>query len=192
VIRNTAELDRTTNLFGALALVATDAMREATEQAAGHGAAAPAALVALHQFVGGKSVDDLRRAVGLTHSGAVRLIDRLVEDGYVVRQPGADADRRAVSVILTARGRQAARDVLSARADALEPMLAALTREERAALGGLLEKLVEASTTARLASRQQGQQPAGGWMCRLCDAGACGRDRGQCPAATTTAALVGL
>jgi MarR family transcriptional repressor of emrRAB len=39
--------------------------------------AAPAALVALHEFLCGASIDQLRQVVGLTPSGAVRLIDKL-------------------------------------------------------------------------------------------------------------------
>jgi MarR family transcriptional repressor of emrRAB len=93
--------DRTTNLFGALMLVAGDEIRRATEIAANHTDAAPAALVALHEFLGGRSIDDLRNAVGLTPSGAVRLVDRLVSAGYVERRPGSD--RRAVALVLTPR-----------------------------------------------------------------------------------------
>src|SRR4051812_31662731 len=94
-----AKADRTTNMFGALTLVAADAIRQATEQAANHTAAAPAALVALYEFLDGHSVDDLCQVVGLTPSGAVRLVDRLAADGHVERHTGAD--RRSVSVVLT-------------------------------------------------------------------------------------------
>ena len=79
------------NVFGTLSLVVTDRMRDATEGAAGQRAAGPAALVMLHEFRPGASVEDLRHAVGLTHSGAVRLVDRLVAAGDVERRAADDA-----------------------------------------------------------------------------------------------------
>ena len=54
-----------------------DQIRSAEEAAARHGSSAPAALGALHEFLGGASVDELRQVVGLSPSGAVRLIDKL-------------------------------------------------------------------------------------------------------------------
>jgi MarR family transcriptional repressor of emrRAB len=160
-------------------------MRERCEAAARHTAAAPAALVALHEFLGGGSVDDLRRTTGLTHSGAVRLVDRMVEEGYIERRPGADG--RSVSLVLTPTGRRAARRVLAARARALDGVLAGLSETERATLTRFTEKMLRAITLERLAERQRGAPPAGGWMCRLCDLDACGRDRGTCPAAAAAA-----
>ena len=82
-----ASLARSANLLGALSLAVADAMRRATEDAAGHTSAGPAALVALDQFLDGRTMEDLRRAMGLTGSGAVRLVDRLEADGYVRRRP---------------------------------------------------------------------------------------------------------
>ncbi len=177
--------DHTTNVFGALTLVAGDEIRHATEAAAMHTDAAPAALVALSEFLGGCSIDDLRHAVGLTSSGAVRLVDRLVAQGYVER--GAGSDRRAVALSLTASGRRAARKVRAARADAIDHVLSPLTNRERAALADIVEKLLHASTRERLADRALGQDRADGYTCRMCDFTACGRDRGLCPVAEVAA-----
>ena len=66
---------RLANIFGALTLAVADDLRDATETATGQAAAWPSALVALHEFLDRPTVDELRRVVGLTHSGAVRLID---------------------------------------------------------------------------------------------------------------------
>ncbi len=177
----TSRSDRTTNLFGALALVADDKIRRATETAARHTDAAPGALVALYEFLGGRSIDDLRHAVGLTSSGAVRLVDRLVAAGYVERRAGAD--RRAVALALTNTGRRAARRVLEARAGAIDHMLSPLTNGERAALATLMEKLLGATTRERLADRAAGHVAENGYTCRMCDFSACGRERGLCPVA---------
>ncbi len=171
---------REANMLGALALAVVDSVREATETAAGHTAAGPAALVALDEFLGGRSMDDLRRALGLTPSGAVRLIDRLTADGCVERRPGANG--RSVALTLTPRGRRVARRVKAARAEALDAVLGDLTTPERVALGRVIDKLLRTLTASRLAARREAAGPVGGWLCRLCDFEACGREHGDCPA----------
>jgi MarR family transcriptional repressor of emrRAB len=179
----------TTNVFGALVLLATDGMRTAAELAAGRSDAAPAALVALHNAPRGRSLDELRRVVGLTSSGGVRLVDRLVADGLVERHPGADA--RVVVVKLTIRGRRAARAVLAAKVESLERLLRPLTGDERTALTELVSKLIDGAVAERLNERDRGVVPPAGWLCRLCDFAVCGRERGECPAANAASAAGG-
>jgi DNA-binding MarR family transcriptional regulator len=178
--------ERLANLIGALVLTLDDRLRDATETAAGHGAAAPAALVALHEFLGHGTMDQLRRAVGLTPSGAVRLVDRLEQSGYVERH--ASSDKRAVALVLTSSGRAAARRVRAARHTAIESALSELSTADRSSLTKITEKLLAVITRQRLTNREQGNEPAGGWICRLCDFEACGRQHGTCPAATTSGA----
>ena len=172
---------RQANLLATLAVGLNDRTRDAEETAAGHGSAAPAALVALHEFLGGASIDQLRQVVGLTPSGAVRLIDKLSESGLVKRGPGPDGRSRAVT--LTRRGSDAARRVLAARRAGTETLLAGLSTSERDGLTPLLERLLHALTAARLGERASSKTPPGGWLCRLCDFSACGRDEGTCPVA---------
>jgi MarR family transcriptional repressor of emrRAB len=171
------------NIVGALALALADRMRDATEEAAGQSATAPSALVALHEFLGHGTMDQLRLAIGLTPSGAVRLVDRLVQAGYVEREPGAD--KRSVALVLSPSGRTAARRVLRARSAALDGVLLGLSAAERTALTNITEKLLAAETRERLAGRDRGRVRSGGWLCRQCDFDACGRDQGMCPAAAT-------
>ena len=52
-----------------------------------------AALVALSGWLAGTTVDGLARVLRLTHSGAVRLADRLERDGLVERRPGRTGAR---------------------------------------------------------------------------------------------------
>lgn len=172
---------RQANLFAVLALGVSDRVRSAEEMAASHGSAAPAALVALHEFLGGASIDQLRKVLGLTSSGAVRLIDKLGAEGLVERGPGRDG--RTVAVTLTSRGHAAARRVLTARHAAAENVLAKLTTDERETLTPLLERLLRELTAARLGDRAAARNRLGGWLCRLCDFSACGRDEGACPVA---------
>jgi DNA-binding MarR family transcriptional regulator len=168
-------------LLAVVALGISDRVRQAEEEAAGHGSAAPAALVALHEFLGGASIDQLRQVVGLTPSGVVRLIDKLAEAGLARRGPGRDG--RSVAVTLTRRGDEAARRILAGRRRASETILAGLSSDEQEALTPLLERILEQLTAVRLAERGQDKPPAGGWLCRLCDFSACRRDRGDCPVA---------
>jgi DNA-binding MarR family transcriptional regulator len=177
--------ERLANVLGALTLALADEVAAATERAAGRTGAGPAALVALSDLLAGRSVDHLRRAVGLTHSGGVRVVDRLVADGLAERRPGPDG--RSVALALTARGRRLATDARQARRSALLDVLEVLDDQERAQLTAIIEKLVEAVVARRLGARRAGVDPAGGWVCRLCDAVACERPQGRCPAANAAA-----
>jgi DNA-binding MarR family transcriptional regulator len=165
-------LEREANLLGALALVVTDQTETVTAAACGLSPTAAAALSALYHFLDGPTLDTLRRVLGLTPSGAVRLVDRLAEAGYVTRGPGADGRSRAVT--LTPKGRRTAKRVALSRAQVLRGALAGLSTQERATLHALLGKLFTTFI----------QQPRStGWICRLCDTVACGRNAGHCPVA---------
>jgi MarR family transcriptional repressor of emrRAB len=175
------------NVVAALALALTDRISEATERAAGRGGQAPAALVALHEFLDGGTIEHLRQALGLSHSAAVRLVDRLVADGHVVRRDGP-GDGRTVAIALTPVGRSVAESILCARRAAVEETLASLSGDERRSLQISVGKLLGAITQPRLAARAAGRAPDGGWLCRLCDFDACGRSSNQCPAANAAGA----
>jgi MarR family transcriptional repressor of emrRAB len=161
---------RQANLLGAVSLAITDRVRAAAEQATGQGGSAPAALISLAGYLEGGPIDSLRGPLGLTHSAAVRLVDRLVAAGLARRREGAD--RRSVAVALTPPGREAAERATRARAEAVEAALGALDPAERADLARLNEKLLAALTDGRATA---------GHICRLCDADACGHYEGRCP-----------
>jgi DNA-binding MarR family transcriptional regulator len=165
--------DRAGNVLGALALSIADRTAEAIEASAGHSHSAAIALSALDQFLERPTVDRLKTVLGLTQSGAVRLVDRLEADGLVTREPGTD--NRSKAITLTAAGRKAAQRVAAARDEVLENALAGLSPDERATFDELL---------ARVVIRQIRGPGATGWLCRLCDMEACGRDAGRCPVAT--------
>jgi DNA-binding MarR family transcriptional regulator len=170
-------LEREANVLGALALVVADRTSDAIAGAAGQSETAAAALSALHHFLDRPTIDLLRQVLGLTPSGTVRLVDRLVGAGYVTREPGGDGRSRAVA--LTAEGRLAAERVAAARADVLSAALSALSTDERATLHDLLSRLLATFVRGPGATR---------WICRLCDTDACGRADGHCPAANAAAA----
>lgn len=180
---------RLANLVAALAVALADRIREATETAAGHAAAGPAALAALDEFLDHPNLDRVRDVIGLTSSGTVRLVDRLAAHGYVERRPGRDG--RSVAVVLTAAGHEAAARIRAARAAAVDGALADLSPAERASLTRVVEKVLGTVTSERLRARERGDVPPGGWLCRLCDFEACGRPRGACPVAETARARAG-
>ncbi len=179
---------RLENLMGALSLAISDEIADAAMTVSGLGDAAPAALVALHESGRGRSIDYLRQMVGLTHSGAVRLVDRLVEAGNVER--GIGRDGRSVGLQLTRRGADTARRIRAARRESLVRTLATLGDADRATLTRLCEVLLENVTEQKIRRRDAGDQPSGGALCRLCDFASCGRNDGRCPTAQTAAAQV--
>ena len=138
-----------------------DRTSEAVGEAAGQSETAAIALSALHHFLDDPSVDRLRRVLGLTPSGAVRLVDRLQAAGYVTRRPGRDA--------------RSVQRVTAARAEVLQTALAGLDEEEQAQLDELISRVLVGQMRGPGATR---------WMCRLCDMQACGRDEGRCPVAS--------
>jgi MarR family transcriptional regulator, negative regulator of the multidrug operon emrRAB len=157
-------------LLGSLSLAVTDRLREATEDAAGHTGSGPAALAALSTYLEGGPIDGLGRSLGITHSAAVRLVDRLEESGLVERRRGADG--RSVAMVMTCAGHRVGREILDARQRALGEVLESLSPSERRTLAGVCEKLLGGLTASRADA---------GRICRLCDPGVCGHDDGRCP-----------
>jgi DNA-binding MarR family transcriptional regulator len=168
-------MDRAANLLGAVALRVTDGMAREISAAAGQGGrpgaeTAAVALSALHHFLHAPTIDRLKQVLGLTSSGAVRLVDRLEAAGLVGRGTGADG--RTTTVVLTAAGRRAARRVVRAREQVLDEARGVLSVQERATLEALLGRVAVGLIREPGASR---------WMCRLCDTGTCGLDDRSCP-----------
>lgn len=173
-------LDAQANVLGALALVVADQITAAAAQAAGQSVSGATALSALAHFLHRPSLDRLHSVLGLTPSGAVRLIDRLAADGFVTRSAGPDGRTR--SIVLTARGRRVAERVAAARAAVLQPLVDDLSTAEQETLRDLLSRMM-----AKVVAAKEG----GAWICRLCDIGACGRGEGRCPAANAGAVKYG-
>lgn len=174
---------RLANLLGAAATGLTDAVDDAAAADPPLDARAAAALVALLDFAPSGPVRMLSQVVGLTHSGAVRLVNRLAAAGYVAR--GAGTDSRSVTVTLTAQGRSAAHRIREHREQVISAALAGLTGPQRSQLTAACEVIIANLTSQRLAQRAAGTPPPSGALCRMCDFTACGRAAGRCPAAAT-------
>src|SRR5215217_6153249 len=159
------------NRLGALALTLSDSIRDATEEATGMAGCLPAALVSLSEWADGRSVDVLADAMRVSHSRAVRVVDRLEAAGLARREPDPSDGRRAL-VWLEPPGRELAERALEARARVLRSVVAELDAGDQCALERLLDPLLKATTVDLRAAKE---------TCRLCDAHACGHHEGVCP-----------
>jgi MarR family transcriptional regulator, negative regulator of the multidrug operon emrRAB len=166
---------RLTNLAAAFALAATDDMLAGIEATSAMIAGAPAALATVHAYPG-MSLDTLRKFLRLTPSGAGRLVDRLVAAGLMERRAGS-SDQRFIALHLTRRGHGIAERVLTARRNAMQQPLTALTSQEQAMLETLLDKMLYAMTPDRERCDH---------ICRLCEIAACPQD--ICPVETAAIA----
>ena len=153
--------DRTANLLGVVGLAVADRIGDVARDVLGRAGETPAALVVIgHGF--GPSNDQLRRILGLSHPGTVRLVDRLVADGLVERRKGRD--KRAIALYLSGRGRALREELLEGRLAAIRPLLTPLTGVEQETLASLLHKLLSSMETTAADRRT---------LCRLCDTRVC-------------------
>ena len=174
-----ADPARAANVLGALALVLADRMADAVEDAAAQAESGATALSALvHVLPPDPSIDLLRQVLGLTHSGTVRLVDRLEHAGLVRRSAGQDG--RSIAVRLSAAGRRAATRVTRERAGQLTGALAVLTNDEQEQLADLAGRVLAGLGRDGTGGAERSVER---WTCRLCDTTACGRVQGRCPVA---------
>ena len=166
-----AYISQVANRLGAIALTLSDGIREATEAATGMGGGLPAALVSLAEWADGRSVEVLAEAMRVSHSRAVRVVDRLEAAGLARRESDPSDGRRAL-VWLEPAGRELAERALAARARVLLAAVAALDPADVRDLERLLGALLDATTV---------DVRAVSGTCRLCDAHACGHYEGTCP-----------
>jgi DNA-binding MarR family transcriptional regulator len=160
--------DHSANVLAAAAQLVVDAVAQRLQDTLPRSVSAPAALITIdHQQ--GLSIEQLRLALGLTHSGTVRLIDRLETDDLVRRRKRRG---RELQLYLTPRGRRVLERIQRARIAAAADLLAALTDQQRQQLDQTLADLLAARTEDEEDLRR---------ICRLCNYGACENDRQTCP-----------
>jgi len=162
------------NLLGAFVVAVHDRMQQQAEAEISMSGQAAAALVTIgHNF--GRSVDFLSGILQLSHSGCVRLVDKLVDQALVERRPGGD--RRSVALYLTEAGQQCKRDVLRARREALNTVFDTLDGKGQEQLVGLMETMLKAITSCK---------DDADVICRLCEERSCAQAR--CPVTLGAAA----
>ena len=174
----TTGFDPLANRLGALALRIADRMEVAVTDENARSLSSAAALSALERFFpDAPSIDELRRVLGLSHAGTVRLVDTLERAALVRRERGEDSRVRAVA--LTAKGRRVKNSITAARERVLVDALGVLDDDERDTLAMLVDKVLIGLVRALRPG------PA---MCRLCHTEVCGAERGR-PCPVTEAAL---
>ncbi|MDH2405862.1 MarR family winged helix-turn-helix transcriptional regulator [Bradyrhizobium sp. SSUT18] len=150
-------------------LAVMDRIERGAREVIGRGGETPAPLVVIGHGQG-MTNDKLRRILGLSHSGTVRLVDRLVSDRLVERRPGKDG--REIALVLTATGAAARTDLMASRLSAVASLLDVLSPAETKRLGTLLHELLARQDTSELDRFT---------ICRRCDDRVCT----NCPLPTT-------
>jgi len=109
----------------------------------------------------------LAQTLSLKHSSAVRVVDRLEQDGLISR---LDKDaKKQVGLAITKRGATLATKVLASRENITRSYLASLSEDEQKTMASLIEPVIRAHTTTSEDVYRH---------CALCDDGACA----NCPA----------
>lgn len=90
---------------------------------------------------------DLAERLEVVPRAVTSLVDGLEANGKVRRVPDP-ANRRVIRIELTDDGHTALRELHAARRAAAEEILAPLTDEQREALGGLLDTLIDGTAAA--------------------------------------------
>jgi DNA-binding MarR family transcriptional regulator len=88
------------------------------------------------------TMGDLSRILGVPFSTATRMVDWLVDNGYVQRLADPE-DRRVVRVELTEAGKEPYRAMINLLLESAEQFLNNFSLEERKEFGRLLGKLVD-------------------------------------------------
>jgi DNA-binding MarR family transcriptional regulator len=155
------------NLLGAAAVALGDRLRRAVAGTAGLEGEAAAAVLTIGARPG-RSIKHLCRTLGLSHSGAVRLVARLEDRGWIQRE--ARSDGRKVGLQLTGSGRRMHDQLLAARRRLLEAALRPLSAKQRSSLEEALDALLRALP---------GDRTDAWHICRYCEHRVCRGD--ACP-----------
>lgn len=110
-----------------------------------------------------EGIDKLSKVLGLTHSGAVRLVGTLTSEGLLMRRQNPD-DARAAVLCVTEAGQQRVEKILQARARTIENVVADLNIQQREQLLPIIESALSSITKNEIEARK---------ICRLCNEGVC-------------------
>ena len=96
---------------------------------------------------GSLSITEISQSFGIAKPNITPLVDRLIEDGLVMRERNS-ADRRVVNVVICENGRERLADIYRRLCDNLFDWTRTLSREDLASFNDALETIV------RLLSKQ--------------------------------------
>jgi DNA-binding MarR family transcriptional regulator len=150
------------NRLGALALKISDGILDSFSKLADPGSTDAAGLIVIHTYFPPITVGRLAGILQLSHSGTVRLVDRLEQRHLLERSQGKDA--RSVTLKLTPPGLEQVQHILCLRQKQLLRLLGHLEDREVEELGRLISKLLASeAVTVEQAYR----------TCRYCDGAIC-------------------
>jgi MarR family transcriptional repressor of emrRAB len=158
---------RTANLLGALACEISERLGEQLKSHPNQTDSSAAALNVIGFYEGCSNVA-LSRALKLSHTATVRLVDKLEAAGLVKSKTGED--RRSVALSLTDAGRAHVKTMLKDRCVSLGHLVDKLSAKQQIQLESIMEILLRALTI----STEEAD-----YICRLCDEIAC--PQGTCP-----------
>lgn len=143
------------------AQLVADKVTENLEAVLGSGGEAPAAIIHIGHAPG-LSILELSVALGLSHPGTVRLVDKLVDTGMAERTNGRDGRTRLLA--LTPKGKAMRDKLLAARLAAAESVMVGLSDTEWETIRDQLARIIK-TVPESAAARPR--------ICRLCDRGMC-------------------
>lgn len=154
--------DRLINLFGALVQWVSDELRGTISERFPAGGETAAAL-SLIGHEPGMSIDQIGKALRLSHAGAARVVERLMARNFVSKSPSA-GDRRVMHVCLTDAGQAERKTLLRRRSTVIAGLLAAVSETDLAALERIAETVLVSLPLDEVSTRA---------TCRFCDADKC-------------------
>lgn len=90
---------------------------------------------------GSLSITEISQSFGIAKPNITPLVDRLIEEGLVMRERNS-ADRRVVNVVICEKGRERLADIYRDLCDNLFDWTRTLSSEDMAAFNGALETIV--------------------------------------------------
>jgi MarR family transcriptional regulator, negative regulator of the multidrug operon emrRAB len=158
---------RTANLLGALAGEVANRLDRQLKSHPNQTNSFAAALNIIAYYEGCTNAR-LARALHLSHTAAVRLVDKLEAQGLVESRDSEDG--RAVALYLTGAGKAQARMILEGRRVTLAGLIDVLSGKEQDQFARCLEKILTSLTET---------SDHADYICRLCDDIGCTPE--QCP-----------
>jgi DNA-binding MarR family transcriptional regulator len=153
-------------MFAAISQAVVDRMSERTGALLKMDGQEPAALIIIGSEPG-LTAERLRTVLAMSHSGCLRLVERLMLAGYVHRNDGRNGREKAIH--LTDQGERMRAELLLARQLAAWELLSNLDAAERNAISTFMLRLLD---------RMEPEGLGKDGLCRLCDRLACK----DCPA----------
>lgn len=156
------------NLISTFATFVSNDIEKQIAELGGRSLSHESALVTIYNHPN-ETIDVLSKVLGLTHSGAVRLINTLEKEELVERRKSVK-DARSVVLYVTDKGSKRVKRVLNSRETATSKILNSFNDEQKQSFLSLIELALSSLTSEQIEARK---------ICKLCNEGVC-RKRG-CP-----------